>query len=123
MERVINIIAFLLGIFLIYKSYRLVKSKREDLFDFFLWTFIGIGLVITSVYLDIVNYVLGFMNMTSRVNFLFSFSALLSLFLIFMLFKEIRNLEKKQSRLNEVISIIKYEKIKDYNVKRSNRHK
>ena len=112
MERVINIIAFLLGIFLIYKSYRLVKSKREDLFDFFLWTFIGIGLVITSVYLDIVNYVLGFMNMTSRVNFLFSFSALLSLFLIFMLFKEIRNLQESQSKLNEAISIIHYEKKK-----------
>ena len=106
----LQIVGVLLGIFFIYKSYVLVKNKKEHLFNFFLWVIIGVVLVVLSVNLDILNISLGFMNMTSKINLLFTASVLLSLFLIFMLFKEVKNIEVKISKLNEDIAISKYKR-------------
>lgn len=109
---IVQIMGFLIGCFFVYKSYRMVKDKKESLSEFFFWTTMGFILIILSAYLDIINHFLGFINMTSRINFLFSTSALVSLFLIFMIFKEIRNIKLKISKLNEEVSIKNYQKNK-----------
>ena len=113
MARLIQIIAFLLGVFFIYKSYKLVKNKREDIYEFFLWVVIGVFLVVLSIDINIIDTVLIFMNMSSRENLVFGFGVLISLFLIFMLFKEIKNLELKISELNESVAKKKYREEKD----------
>mgnify|MGYP000103035952 CR=1 FL=1 len=110
--RIVQVVAFLLGVFFIYKSWLLVRNKKEDLPSFLVWVFIGGSLVILSINLDIINMFLGLINMSSRVNLLFTASVLLSLFLIFMLFKEVKNLELKISKLNEEMAILKYKKMR-----------
>lgn len=110
MIRFIQWVSLALGFFFLYQSYSMVKRKREDMFFFLTWSGVGMLLVIFSFfYVPILEFTLGFMGMSSRVNFLFSATALLCLFLSFVIFKQVQELSFKQARLVQEISLLKAE--------------
>jgi hypothetical protein len=111
--RIVQIVALLLGAFFIYKSIILLKARREDLFYFILWTGIGVTLILGSVWYDfVIEKVLTFSGMTNRVNLLFSGTALLCMFIIFMMFKEIRIINENVSKLNEELALLNHRRKK-----------
>ena len=110
---VINIVAFILGLYLLYESYYMVKRKEEDVISFLIWTFLGLILVILSVFPDLGYKISDLLKMSTRANTVFSFAILILYLLIFNVFKKNRKMHKEISKLNEEIAILRYEREKE----------
>jgi len=105
---IINIVAFILGIYLLYESYYMVKRKEEDVISFLIWTLLGLTLVILSVFPDLSYKISDLLKMSTRANTVFSFAILILYLLIFNVFKKNRKMHKEISKLNEEIAILRY---------------
>ena len=112
MVRLVDVLSFVIGVFFLYRSYKLVREKKEDVKSFLLWVFIGAGLVFLSFSTSSIDYLLAFFNMTSTANLVFTVGIFLSLIMIFELFKTLKGLEHKVSMLNDELSIYRREKEK-----------
>lgn len=108
MIRIINIIGILFGIYFLFKSYLLVKKKKEDVKQFLLWALIGIIMLILAVYPKLADIALKLLNMEERINAIFAIGILLSILLIFNLNNQIEKMDSQMSKLNEEIALLKY---------------
>lgn len=109
MIRGIQIIGVLIGLFFLYQSYRMVKDKKEDVWGFILWVFIGSSIALISIFPDILDYLLGIVQMQIRAYAIFTLGILFAYFLLFQLFRVIRTLNENMSKFNENLSILRYE--------------
>ena len=112
MIRGIQILGILIGLFFLYQSYKLVKNKDEDVPEFLLWTTIGVVLVTMSAYPEAISSFLGVAGMTDQVYFLFTSGILLLYLVVMHLFKLNKALDRQISKLNEEMSILRYEREK-----------
>ena len=107
---IINIVAFILGTYFLYESYRMFKRKEEDVVSFLVWIFLGSILVFLSIFPDFGYKVSDILGMKTRANTVFSFAILILYLLIFNFFKLNRKMNKEISKLNEEIAVYKYKK-------------
>ena len=108
MPPLIQLFGVIIGLYFLQKSFKLVKDKKESLFEFFLWSFLGVAIILTSIFPNRIVNVLGIFGAEKNLNALFVLAILTLFFLIFYTFKLNRNMMKMISRLNEEISILKY---------------
>jgi len=71
------------------------------------WSLVGLVTLLYSVGVDFVKYVLVITGIGTRTNAILGFSILVIVFLLFMLFKEVKNLEVKLSVLNDELSLVR----------------
>ena len=109
MLRIIQIVGVFVGLFFLYQSYRMVKSKKEDIPEFFFWNFLGVVIIAVSLFPETIDYLLGILQMKERVYAIFTIGILVSYIILFQLFKYFRNINSNISKLNENLSIMKYE--------------
>ncbi len=112
MPPLIQIIGVLVGLYFLFKSTKLIKERKESIYEFFLWIFLGVALIFTSLWPNFVVRFLGIFGAEKNLNALFILAILILFFLIFYTFKLNRNMLKMISKLNEELSLIKY-KIKN----------
>jgi len=87
----------------------LIKDKKEDLLEFLIWSFIGFGIIVVSIYPDVITYLFVLLGMSYRGNVIFAVGILLSYLLLLNIFALLRTLSDQISKLNEEIAILKYE--------------
>ena len=102
-----RILGILTGFYFLYKTLILVRKKRESLFEFTLWTGLGLALVLFSLFPKLTDLLSRFLGTTKGTNAIFLLAILLLLFLVFWIFKIVRNLHHDVSKLNEEISVFK----------------
>ena len=105
--RGINILGILVGIYLLLRSYLLIKRKEEDLLNLFIWVFIGTGLIITGLFPSVFDYIMSLLGMETRAYTMFVIAILLAYLLLFRIFQAIRRLDSAISKLNEEVSILR----------------
>lgn len=109
MVKGIQVIGVLIGLYYLYKSYRMVRLKKADVREFLLWTFVGFALVIVSFYPNIVTFFFNFLGMSLRGNAIFTIGILISYFLLIHVITLNRELNYQISKLNEEIALLRYE--------------
>lgn len=110
---IINVIAFILGIYLLYESYYMIKRKEEDVIIFLLWILLGVGLIILSVFPELSYKISDILKMSTRANTVFSFAILILYLLVFNFYKRNRKMHKEISKLNEEIAVLRYKMEKE----------
>ncbi len=109
MVKGIQIIGILIGLYYLYKSYRMVKNGKADVREFSIWVFVGFALIVVSAYPDVVTYLFNFLGMGFRGNAIFTIGILLSYFLLIHVTTLNRELNYQISKLNEEIALLRYE--------------
>lgn len=113
----IHVIGVLAGLALLYQSIRLVRDRKESIFEFLVWSGFGVGLLALSVgsalesvdVLDTVETLLSTLGFNiGRISILFV-SNLLLLFLVFYAYTQIVESRKQLSDLNQEVAILRYE--------------
>lgn len=98
----------LIGIYLIYQSYKVFKQDNEDVDSFILWFFLGLIILVTSAYLDILDRLSQLLRMEKNPYTVFTLAIFLLFVIVFKLYARIGQLKTEITRLNEAISIEKY---------------
>lgn len=106
---IFQIIGFLTGAYFLYKTFVLIKQKKETLFEFFLWFGFGLTLIILSIFPGLINYLSVFLGTTKGTNAIFLVSILILFFMNFYVFKMVKTIKHDISKLNEELSILKSE--------------
>lgn len=109
MIRGIQLIGLFIGIFFIYQSYRLVKEKKEDVESLLMWSVVGAGFIIVSIYPGIFDYALGILQMRQRPFAIFTIGILIAYVILFQMFKLIRTINENISKLNENMAVLRYD--------------
>jgi hypothetical protein len=109
MVKGIQIIGILIGLYYLYKSYRMLKLRKADVREFLIWTFVGFALIIVSTYPDIVTYLFNLIGMSFRGNAIFTIGILISYLLLIHVITLNRELNYQISKLNEEIALLRYE--------------
>lgn len=113
-----------MGGYFLCKTFVLIRKKRETLFEFFLWSGLGLALIIFSAFPGLTNLLSRFLGTTKTTNAIFLLAILTLLFLNFFIFKLVRNLHYDVSKLNEELSVLKSQQDKqNKKVSRSARSK
>ncbi|HUV42524.1 MAG TPA: DUF2304 domain-containing protein [Patescibacteria group bacterium] len=119
-----RILGILMGGYFLCKTFVLIRKKRETLFEFFLWSGLGLALIIFSAFPGLTNLLSRFLGTTKTTNAIFLLAILTLLFLNFFIFKLVRNLHYDVSKLNEELSVLKSQQDKqNKKVSRSARSK
>ena len=111
--RIIQIIGLIIGLYLLYNSYRSFKGKKEDINSFVLWTVLGVSITIISIDLRTLEVISNLLRMEQRAYTIFTISNLLLFVMVFKLYARIKDLEENISILNEEVSISNYEEQKE----------
>ncbi|MEE8401452.1 MAG: DUF2304 domain-containing protein [Candidatus Hydrothermarchaeaceae archaeon] len=109
MIRGIQVVGLLVGLMFLYQSYRLVKEKKEDVGGFLLWSTVGAGVIVVSIHPGVFDYLLTILQMKERPFAIFTVGILVAYLLLFQTFKLLRTLSENVSKLNESMSILRYE--------------
>ena len=102
-----RILAILIGVYLIHKTIVLVRRRRENLFEFLLWSSLGLALIIFSLFPSLTDYLSELLGTSKGTNAIFLLAILILFFISFFVFKTTRNLHHNVSKLNEEISVLK----------------
>lgn len=113
----IHVIGVVASLALLYKSLRLVRDRKEGIFEFLLWTGFGIGLLVVSIgsaltsvdILDISDRVLATLGFNIGRDGLFFVSNLLLLFIVFYTYVQLVESRKQLSELNQEVALLRYE--------------
>ena len=111
MISIFQIIGILIGCYFLYKTFVLIKQKKETLFEFFLWLGLGFSLIVFSIFPSLINYLSIFLGTTKGTNAIFLLSILILFLMNFYFFKIVKNIKHDISKLNEELSILKSEQI------------
>jgi|GEM_PF-3505241 hypothetical protein len=104
----IRILAFLVGIYYIYRSYNLTKEKKGEVRQFLTGTVIGLLFIVVSIYPDFVLIFSQILGMSYRGYMMFAGSILLAYLIIMYLFEKISELNTQISKLNEEVALTRY---------------
>lgn len=99
----------IVGIFLLYKTYRTFKQEKEDVNNFLLWFILGLVITVVSADLRILDFMSRLLRMERNPNTVFTIGIFFLFVMAFKLYARIEDLDKKISKLNEAVSIKKYE--------------
>jgi hypothetical protein len=102
-----KIFAILLGFYFLFKTYNLVKKRRENLFEFAIWSFLGLSLILFSLFPQLSQGLSNLLGTRRSTNAIVLIAILILLFLTFFIFKRVRNLQYDVDKLNEELSRIK----------------
>lgn len=105
--RGINIIGVLVGIYLLSRSYLLVRRREEDVLNFLVWLVVGVGLIVAGFFPDVFNYIMKFLGMETRAYAMFVIGIFILYLLLFRVFSSIRKIERNVSKINEEVSLMK----------------
>jgi hypothetical protein len=105
----INGISFLVGLVFVYNGYRLVRHGREDLVWFLVSSFVGVGLIVVSVYPAIFSIVADLIGLEWRARAILVVSNITLFVLVLFLLNVIKDIHDKLSRLNEELSLLRAE--------------
>ncbi|PTD94224.1 hypothetical protein C9439_04030 [archaeon SCG-AAA382B04] len=103
--RGIELVGILVGIYLLYKSFSLIRNKREDVLNFIIWIIVGFSLIIAGLFPQIFSYIMNLLGMERRAYTMFAIGIFTSYILLFWIFSKIKELKEEISELNEEISI------------------
>ena len=104
----IQIVALIVGIYYILRSYKLLKDKKEDVGQFLLWIVVGIAFIVIAVNPDIVLVLSKLLGMSYRGNMIFALSIILAYLLILHLWAKIAEINTNISQLNEELAVLRY---------------
>ncbi|RLI78857.1 hypothetical protein DRP07_10660 [Archaeoglobales archaeon] len=104
----IQIVAFVVGIYYIIKSYKLLRDKKEDVKQFLLWTIIGLSFIAVAIDPNIVLIFSNLLGMSYRGNMIFSISIIVAYLVILHYSTKISELNSNISKLNEELAVLKY---------------
>jgi len=110
--RPIQIIGLIIGLYLLYMSYRVFKQEKEDIDSLLLWLLLGGAITIVSINLDFLDVVSTLLQMEKNPFAIFTISILLLFVITFKLHSRNNKLEEQISRLNEELSLKQYEREK-----------
>jgi len=103
----IYVVSILLGIYLLLRSYVLVRKKEEDVLNFLIWLVVGGGLIIVGIFPGILDYVTRILGIQQRPNAIFAIGLLVSYLLIFRIFNTLQGIKTDISKINEEIALAK----------------
>ncbi len=109
MIRIIQVIGVIVGVYMIVRSFLYTRKRHGDISEFLIWLLIGILIIIGSVFPGIIGFLADILQMEQRVYTLFVFAFLLVFLLLMRLFRENRRLGVEISKLNEEMSLQKFE--------------
>jgi len=104
----IQIGAFLIGLYYIYRSYKLVSDKKGEVRQFLLGSVLGLLFIVVGVYPDVVLVFSRFLGMSYRGNTIFASSILLAYIIILHMSEKISELNTNISQLNEELALLRY---------------
>ena len=104
----IQLIAFIVGIYYIFKSYWLLKERKEDVRQFLLWVVLGLAFITVALDPDIVLILSNFLGMSYRGNMIFALSIILAYLIILHQSAKIAELNSNISQLNEELAVLRY---------------
>ncbi len=116
MFRLIQLMGVVLSLFVMYKSFLLARAKKSDFFELLSWSAFGFLILLYSLGFDFVAIFMSITGMTERTSVILGFSILATVFLVFMIFKQVKTLQLQISMLNDEVSLLRAEKT--YKVKR-----
>lgn len=105
--RGIELLGVIVGGYLVYKSVQLFRKKEEDVLNFSIWLFVGVGLVISGFFPQVFTYIRKILGMEERAYTMFTLGLFISYLLIFRIFSYLRELKRDLSEINEEISLNK----------------
>jgi len=103
----IYIVTFILGIAVLANILIKIKNKKIIINELIFWVLILAALVLISVFPDFSVKVAHFLGFKSGFEFFIALSILVILLFLFNIYKKIRLLEEKFTKLNENIAIKK----------------
>lgn len=101
----IQVVAFLIGVYYIYRNYSLVREKKGDVRQFLGGAILGLGFIIVAINPDVVLLFSNYIGMSYRGNTIFAVSILLAYIIILHLFERIAELNTQITRLNEELAL------------------
>lgn len=112
MIRIIGIISILIGSYMIYKVVELYRKNILTEYEVLLWGFFGIIAIVVGITQSIIDYFLGFLEFTSRANFVFSISILAIYVITLKIYIRNKRVQKEITKIVRKIGIKKYEEKK-----------
>jgi hypothetical protein len=107
MVSIINVAGFLLGCYFLLQSYLLIKGKKEEVQDFFVWSIIGVSLVVLSAVPTVGDALAAYLDIRTRANTIFALAIFLLYLILFRMHTLNRTLDRQISVLNEEIAILR----------------
>lgn len=104
---IVNVITFCLGIIFLFTSYNVIANGKEDLPLFLLSGIIGLGLLTVAVFPDMFQGVATVIGLEYKGRAILVVSNLTLFVVVTYLFNLIGRQQKKLSRLNEELSLLK----------------
>ncbi|MGD2249947.1 MAG: DUF2304 domain-containing protein [Candidatus Methanofastidiosia archaeon] len=105
----IQILGLLVSIYLLYRSYTLVKKREEDVKQFLFWIFVAALLLLFSLSPELIDLFLDFLGLKNRTFALIIMGVLLLYFLFFNFTSKLDKLDRQLSAVNEKVSLLEYE--------------
>lgn len=109
MISIINVAGFLLGCYFLLRSYFLIKEKKEEVQDFFVWSIIGISLIVLSAAPQIADALATYLDIRTRASTIFALAICLLYLILFRMHTLNRSLDRQISVLNEEVAVLKHE--------------
>jgi len=113
----IHYIGILVSVLLVYKSYKLVRSGKENVLEFLVWLCFGLGIFALSVStafrvfntLEWFQAMLAFLGFRSGRDGVFVVAILGLMLLLFYTYANAKSNQKRVSDLNQKVALLKYE--------------
>jgi|Deesub1362B_J571_1020462.scaffolds.fasta_scaffold03435_4 hypothetical protein len=104
----IQVVALIVGVYYIFKSYKLLRERKEDVRQFLLWLVLGVGFIVVSINPDVVLILSQVLGMSYRGNMIFALSIILAYLILLHLSAKIAELNSNISQLNEELAVLRY---------------
>lgn len=104
----IQVVAFIVGVYYILKSHKLLRDRKEDVRQFLLWLVLGVGFIVVAINPDVVLILSQVLGMSYRGNMIFALSIILAYLILLHLSAKIAELNSNISQLNEELAVLRY---------------
>ena len=105
--RGINFVGILVGVYLLWQSYLLIRRREESVFNFYVWLLVGAGLIMAGLFPGVFEYIIDVLGMEERAFAMFAIGIFILYLLVFHIFQQIRLLESSLSSMNEELSLMR----------------